>query len=159
VERKLQILWVDAESLDDDSLRTDAAKYAPLPPWAHSLTPSMPTHSPTHSLRHLPTYSPGSLPIRTRGRATLSRYEESWKLVKEADGILVPGGFGDRGVEGKIAAAKWARENKKPYLGICLGFQARRHACASSTRASSCPCIISTAVCAHLAARVRAAMT
>ena len=36
-------------------------------------------------------------------------------------GVLVPGGFGTRGIEGKIAAAKWARENKKPYLGIYLG--------------------------------------
>ncbi|MCG9650117.1 CTP synthase [Vibrio brasiliensis] len=39
------------------------------------------------------------------------------------DAILVPGGFGDRGVEGKILAAKYARENKVPYLGICLGMQ------------------------------------
>ena len=39
------------------------------------------------------------------------------------DAILVPGGFGDRGVEGKIAAVKYARENKIPYLGICLGMQ------------------------------------
>jgi len=39
------------------------------------------------------------------------------------DAILVPGGFGDRGIEGKIAAAKYARENKIPYLGICLGMQ------------------------------------
>jgi CTP synthase len=36
---------------------------------------------------------------------------------------LVPGGFGNRGVEGMIAAANWARLNKKPYLGICLGMQ------------------------------------
>ena len=47
----------------------------------------------------------------------------SWHKMSNADGILVPGGFGDRGVEGKIAAAKYARENKKPYLGICLGLQ------------------------------------
>ena len=40
-----------------------------------------------------------------------------------ADGILVPGGFGDRGVQGKMLAAKYARENKVPYLGICLGMQ------------------------------------
>ncbi|CAI0546158.1 unnamed protein product [Linum tenue] len=40
-----------------------------------------------------------------------------------ADGILVPGGFGDRGVQGKILAAKFARENRIPYLGICLGMQ------------------------------------
>ena len=39
------------------------------------------------------------------------------------DAILVPGGFGKRGVEGKIAAARYARENKVPYLGICLGMQ------------------------------------
>jgi CTP synthase len=39
------------------------------------------------------------------------------------DGILVPGGFGDRGVEGKIAATQYARENKVPFLGICLGMQ------------------------------------
>lgn len=38
-------------------------------------------------------------------------------------GILVPGGFGNRGTKGKIAAAKFARENKIPYLGICLGLQ------------------------------------
>ena len=43
--------------------------------------------------------------------------------LREADGILVPGGFGDRGVEGKIEAVRYARENKVPYLGICLGMQ------------------------------------
>lgn len=45
------------------------------------------------------------------------------ELLKDADGILVPGGFGDRGVEGKIEAIKYARENKVPFLGICLGMQ------------------------------------
>jgi CTP synthase len=39
------------------------------------------------------------------------------------DAILVPGGFGKRGIEGKICAARFARENKVPYLGICLGMQ------------------------------------
>ncbi len=43
--------------------------------------------------------------------------------LKNADGILIPGGFGYRGVEGKIAATKYARENKVPFLGICLGMQ------------------------------------
>ena len=38
-------------------------------------------------------------------------------------GVLIPGGFGTRGVEGKIAAAQWARTNEKPLLGICLGLQ------------------------------------
>ncbi|XP_073149242.1 uncharacterized protein [Henckelia pumila] len=50
-------------------------------------------------------------------------YKIAWNLLKGADAILVPGGFGDRGVEGKILAAKYARENRVPYLGICLGMQ------------------------------------
>ncbi|MCY7296000.1 CTP synthase [Alteromonas sp. a30] len=45
------------------------------------------------------------------------------QLLNDIDAILVPGGFGERGVEGKIIAAQYARENKIPYLGICLGMQ------------------------------------
>ncbi len=45
------------------------------------------------------------------------------EILDDVDAILVPGGFGQRGIEGKIAAAKFARENKVPYLGICLGMQ------------------------------------
>ncbi len=44
-------------------------------------------------------------------------------LIEDADAILVPGGFGERGLEGKLTAVKYARENKIPYLGICLGMQ------------------------------------
>ena len=44
-------------------------------------------------------------------------------LLEGVHGILVPGGFGDRGIEGKVAAAKFAREHKIPYFGICLGMQ------------------------------------
>jgi CTP synthase len=44
-------------------------------------------------------------------------------LLSEVDAILVPGGFGERGVEGKVATVRFARENKVPYLGICLGMQ------------------------------------
>ena len=43
--------------------------------------------------------------------------------LDEIDGILVPGGFGERGIEGKIVAARYARENRVPYLGLCLGMQ------------------------------------
>jgi CTP synthase len=46
-----------------------------------------------------------------------------WDQLYEADGIVVPGGFGSRGIEGKIAAARYARENQVPYLGLCLGMQ------------------------------------
>ena len=45
------------------------------------------------------------------------------KFLKGSDGVLVPGGFGDRGIEGMILAARYARESKTPYLGICLGLQ------------------------------------
>ncbi|HEU4963776.1 MAG TPA: CTP synthase [Bacilli bacterium] len=45
------------------------------------------------------------------------------ELLGQADGILVPGGFGDRGVEGKVIATRYAREKKIPFLGICLGMQ------------------------------------
>jgi len=48
---------------------------------------------------------------------------EGTDCLKDTDGILVPGGFGERGTEGKIAAIRYARENKVPYLGICLGMQ------------------------------------
>ncbi len=48
---------------------------------------------------------------------------KGWDEVKAADGIIVPGGFGSRGIEGKIQAAGYARENKVPYLGLCLGMQ------------------------------------
>ncbi|MGA2490896.1 MAG: CTP synthase [Anaerolineales bacterium] len=48
---------------------------------------------------------------------------KGWEDVKAADAIIVPGGFGSRGIEGKIQAARYARENKVPYLGLCLGMQ------------------------------------
>ena len=50
-------------------------------------------------------------------------FSSAWADLKSSDGVLVPGGFGDRGIEGKILAANYARENKIPYLGICLGLQ------------------------------------
>ncbi len=49
--------------------------------------------------------------------------QEGTKLLEGVDGVVVPGGFGDRGVEGKIQTARWAREHKVPYLGLCLGMQ------------------------------------
>ena len=67
--------------------------------------------------------------IQTRTKVNL-RYIDSEDIerdgtarLEDVDAILVPGGFGSRGVEGKIAAVRYARENKIPYLGICLGMQ------------------------------------
>lgn len=67
--------------------------------------------------------------IRTRNKVKIQYIdseqieEEGTAKLKNMDAILVPGGFGERGVEGKIATARYARENKIPYLGICLGMQ------------------------------------
>jgi CTP synthase len=60
--------------------------------------------------------------------------ENAAEYFKDINGIIVPGGFGDRGVEGMISAARYARENKIPYLGLCLGMQVSiieyaRHVC------------------------------
>jgi CTP synthase len=76
VNRKLEINWIESESLDDKQKEKN-----------------------------------------------LEKYSEAWNILKEADGILVPGGFGIRGIEGKIKAAEYARVNKVPYLGVCLGLQ------------------------------------
>jgi len=46
-----------------------------------------------------------------------------WEMLEQVCGIVVPGGFGYRGIEGKVAAARWARDRRVPYLGLCLGLQ------------------------------------
>ncbi len=67
--------------------------------------------------------------IQTRTRVNIQYVEsediqgEGTACLNEVDAILVPGGFGERGIEGKIAAVKFAREKNVPYLGICLGLQ------------------------------------
>ncbi|MED6192548.1 hypothetical protein PIB30_011074 [Stylosanthes scabra] len=55
--------------------------------------------------------------------STPEAHATAWETLKRADCVLVPGGFGDRGVKGMMLAAKYAREKKVPYLGICLGMQ------------------------------------
>jgi CTP synthase len=74
---------------------------------------------------HLPLFNPHDLSIAT------------------CSGILVPGGFGTRGTEGKILAIKWAREQRVPFLGICLGFQLAvvewaRHVCGMTGAPQCC---------------------
>lgn len=65
-----------------------------------------------------------SIEIKLLEASSLSKNNsESWEILKNADGILVPGGFGEVGAEGKILAIKYARKQKIPFLGICLGFQ------------------------------------
>ena len=70
----------------------------------------------------------GGLPTRTRvkiDKISTDRVDlaDPGKVLAGADGVLVPGGYGERGVEAKIAAAKWAAAHNVPYFGICLGMQ------------------------------------
>lgn len=87
-------------------------KYVDLTESYKSLTEAL-RHAGIHTESRVNIEYIDSEEIEASGTAALAKY----------DAILVPGGFGKRGVEGKIAAARYARENKVPYLGICLGMQ------------------------------------
>jgi len=87
-------------------------KYVELTESYKSLTEAL-RHAGIHNESQVNIEYIDSEEIETTGCAALAKY----------DAILVPGGFGKRGVEGKIMAAQFARENKVPYLGICLGMQ------------------------------------
>ena len=74
------------------------------------------------ALRHAAIHHGTKLEIVWVDAETLS-WAEAERRLAQVDGILIPGGFGIRGIEGKIAAARFAREQSVPYLGICLGMQ------------------------------------
>ena len=74
------------------------------------------------SLSHAGFYHDVEIHIDWVDAETLTADNLAEKL-SAADGILVPGGFGERGIEGKILAIQYARENKVPFMGICLGMQ------------------------------------
>ena len=74
------------------------------------------------SLKHAALHLDVELNINWVHSAELEK-GHNWEAVEQADGVLVPGGFGSRGIEGKIQAAHYARTNKVPYLGLCLGMQ------------------------------------
>lgn len=85
------------------------------------------------ALRHGGIYHQASVDIKMVGAASLSKGNVE-EVLGQVHGILVPGGFGDRGIEGKMAAITYARERRVPFLGICLGMQLAvvefaRHAC------------------------------
>lgn len=83
----------------------------------------------TKALNHASLYLEKSVKINWIEAADLEneketqKYETAWDLLKSSDCILVPGGFGDRGMLGKLIACQYARTDKIPFLGICLGFQ------------------------------------
>jgi CTP synthase len=76
----------------------------------------------TEALAHAGAHHGGKVEVRWVDSERLTD-EEAVAELEACDGILVPGGFGVRGIEGKIAASRYARENGVPYLGICLGMQ------------------------------------
>lgn len=84
------------------------------------------------ALEHAGRHTGNKVRIRYIEAETISRQGE--RVLQGCDAILVPGGFGERGIEGKITACRYARENGIPYLGICLGMQVAvieyaRHVC------------------------------
>jgi CTP synthase len=75
----------------------------------------------TESLRHAGIHHDVGIDIRWVHSETLDQGDTS--VLKGVAGIVVPGGFGHRGIEGKVAASRYARHNRIPYLGLCLGMQ------------------------------------
>lgn len=97
----------------------------------------------TESLRHAAVFNEAELEIKWVNAETIEGADVKMaEVMSDADGILVPGGFGDRGIEGKIKAIQYARENKIPFFGICLGMQCAvieyaRHKCGMENANSS----------------------
>lgn len=86
------------------------------------------------ALRHAGVAHQTGVTIKWVDSEKLEQGESVEKVFADVDGILVPGGFGNRGIEGKIKAIQYAREQGRPYLGICLGMQCAviefaRHVC------------------------------
>jgi len=77
----------------------------------------------TEALKHGGIANDAALDVKWVESDDLMEESAVQKLLKDADGIVVPGGFGYRGIEGKLKAVQYARENKVPYLGLCLGMQ------------------------------------
>lgn len=97
----------------------------------------------TESLRHAAVFNEAELEIKWVNAETIEGVDVKMsEVMADVDGILVPGGFGDRGIEGKIKAIQYARENKIPFFGICLGMQCAvieyaRHKCGMENANSS----------------------
>jgi len=75
------------------------------------------------SLKHAGFYNSAKININWIASEDIMSDEDAKKLLSQMDGLIVPGGFGVRGIEGKLRAIKYARENNLPYLGLCLGMQ------------------------------------
>lgn len=85
------------------------------------------------ALKHAAIYNHAKMEIKWIDSEEITE-KSAGPMLRDVDGILIPGGFGSRGIEGKVNAARYARENNIPYLGLCLGMQIAiiefaRHCC------------------------------
>lgn len=121
VGKHVQVLWVESSDLENNFNFGDKNSEVHVGDGSVGLD-SDAGNSATDQLKEI-------TPITSHSSQTPSpdsvgdKYEAAWEILCQADGILVPGGFGDRGVEGKIKAIEYARKERKPFLGICLGMQ------------------------------------
>ncbi len=108
-----QSLIERVKGLDKDITIKMVGKYVQLPDAYLSVN---------EALRHAGYYENSRIHIEWVNAEDVKK-ENVAQMLSDADGILIPGGFGQRGIEGMIVAAHYARENQVPYLGICLGMQ------------------------------------
>lgn len=111
VQRTVEVTWVESSDLEFPPESVEDAKTS-------AETNGESRHAENDERAVTQITSPSLSPSEAARKS-----EAAWDLLRNADGILVPGGFGDRGIEGKIRAVTYAREVKKPFLGICLGMQ------------------------------------
>ena len=136
-KRDLDLVWIessDLEDVKDAQVETDAATAtaaaAGSAPGAttEANTSAAAAASSSYSSSSSTTVDPAAAAAAAANEPSTSaspheKHEAAWAKLKGADGIIVPGGFGDRGVEGKVLTAQYAREHHVPYLGVCLGMQ------------------------------------
>jgi len=127
---KLQIIWIESTNLESPQQNENIDNVNPLKNencvGGKSSNTSSPERSPSieemKDLVHNISIYTDSSPNK-KHHSAYYEYRGAWSKLKSVDGILIPGGFGDRGIEGKILAVQYARKNKIPFLGICLGMQ------------------------------------
>ncbi len=127
-ERVLDILELSAGEADLDGWRAMVAKIKDSPERCTIAVVGKYTHlrDAYKSIIEAITHGGAANDVRVRIRWIDSEEIEqkgAESLLADVDGVLVPGGFGDRGIEGKVQAVEWARERRVPFFGICLGMQ------------------------------------
>jgi len=127
----LHIVWIESSNLEEPTQQKAQAQAQ-----AQAQEKASPESSPSASIEEVVEKvhnismfsSPGktSKTDKSGNSAKSSKRQEhltAWRKLRSVDGILIPGGFGDRGIEGKVLAVQFAREHNIPFLGICLGMQ------------------------------------